>query len=168
VKVNSLLALTAMVAALAPAHALAADDDPYAPLKLYQGRWAVTSDREGKVTMVENRCARTGLFFACEQLVEGKTRALVVFLPDGRTSDGLFYHTQTLTPTAATPSPWSALTIDGDRWTYAGPHTGKAAWRRTINLFSGSDRIRFEIQESKDGNTWTTKTSGDERRAPDA
>ncbi|HZL00341.1 MAG TPA: hypothetical protein VFC47_10600 [Caulobacteraceae bacterium] len=167
-KVNSLLALIAMVAALAPAHALAADDDPYAPLKLYQGRWAVTSDQDGKTMTVENRCARTGLFFACEQAVEGKTKALVVFLPDGRTSDGLFYHTQTLTPTAAPPGGWNALTIDGDRWTYAGSHTGKAERERTINLFSGPDRIRFETQESKDGRTWTTKVSGEERRIPGA
>jgi hypothetical protein len=162
----SLFALTAIVSAVPPACAFAIDDDPYAPLKLYEGRWSVVSDQDGKTTAVENHCARTGLFFACEQVVNGKSAALIVFLPHGRTADGQTYRTQTLTAEAGAPRPWFTLTIDGERWTYAAVADGKPARQRTLNQFSGPDRIHFDVQNSKDGKTWTTKMSGEERRIP--
>jgi hypothetical protein len=65
------------------------DSDPYAPLKLYDGSWEVkVSLPEPKTDHLENHCARTGLFYACEQVANGKTGALVVFLPVGKTSSG--------------------------------------------------------------------------------
>jgi hypothetical protein len=63
-------------------------DDPYAPLKLYDGKWDVAMGGEKEPTRLENHCARTGLFFMCEQVVRGKTGALVVFLPFAKTATG--------------------------------------------------------------------------------
>ncbi len=154
-----------VVLALSAKAALAAADDPYAPLKLYEGAWsAVTSG--GKSTAIENHCARTGLFFACEQVVNGKPAALVVFLPRDRRQEGQVYLTQALTAGGDKPGPWHVLTIDGDRWIYAdaGRPRAKARRERTVNTFSGTDYIHFEIQRSTDGKTWTTMTSGDEHR----
>jgi hypothetical protein len=57
-------------------------DDPYAPLALYDGKWdSTTTIGEKESVRIENHCARTGLFFVCEQMLNGKTGSLVVFLP---------------------------------------------------------------------------------------
>src|SRR6516164_4786308 len=61
-----------------------AADDPYALLRLYNGTWDIASGAEQKITHVENHCTKTGLFFVCEQIVSGKSEALVVFLPLAR------------------------------------------------------------------------------------
>ena len=160
----------AVACALGPFGAAAAisADDAYAPLKLYDGAWTVVSS-DGKTTHLENHCARTGLFFACEQVVNGKPAALVVFLPQGRTGEGQTYRTQALTTDAGPPHPWYHLTIDGDRWVYAasaGDDKDHPLHERTLNQFTGPDRIHFDVQTSKDGKTWTTTLSGDERRGP--
>ena len=142
-------------------------DDAYAPLKLYDGAWIVTSS-DGKTTHLENHCARTGLFFACEQVVNGKAAALVVFLPQGKTAEGQTYRTQALTTDAGPPHPWYYLTIDGERWVYAASAGGEKnhpLHERTLNQFTGPDRIHFDVQTSKDGKTWVTTLSGEERRA---
>src|SRR5580704_8693683 len=114
-KCSTLLALAALGAACLPAAALAAPDDPYAPLNLYGGDWIVVSSH-AKTTRVENHCARTGLFFVCEQVLNGKSTALVIFLPEGRSDDGQTYRTQTLGADAGAVGPWRRLSIDGDRW----------------------------------------------------
>ena len=157
----------AAVGVAAPLHAApAAADDPYAPLKLYDGAWIIESS-DGKTTRVENHCARTGLFFACEQVVNGKPEALIVFLPRGRTADGQTYRTQALTAGAGRPGPWYYLVIDGEHWIYsarAAADKDHPSRERTVNDFSGPDRIHFAVQTSKDGKTWNTTLSGDERR----
>ena len=146
--------------------AAAAEADPNAALRLYDGKWIATADKDGKTTSIENHCARTGLFFACEQVVNGKTGALVVFLPQEKTAAGQIYRTQALRADGAEPGPWNRLTIDGDRWVYAGPVEDKEhpLHNRTLTRFFGPDRIRFEIQSSPDGQAWTTTMSGEERR----
>ena len=78
-----------------PSHAGASD--PYTPLALYNGRWDSQSgdggDKAADVHLV-NHCDKTGRFFVCEQVVNGKTEALVVFLPVGASGDSLRYRTQ--------------------------------------------------------------------------
>ena len=154
--------LTVFGLAFAAAPALAAPVDAYAPLMRLQGRWSVTSGA-GKTITLENRCAQTGLFLACEQVVDGTPAALVVFLPRGETKDGIIYRTQALRADGATPGPWYGLTIKGDDWIYAPIDKARD---RTLNHFSGADHIHFETQTSSDGVTWTTQTSGDEVRLP--
>jgi hypothetical protein len=142
-------------------------DDPYAPLKLYDGKWEVHASDEASVTHLENHCVKTGLFFACEQVVNGKTVALVVFLPIAKTATGgEEYRTQPLRPDASAGGDWGKLTIEDDRWVYSweGTDQGKKVFWRNVNTFSGKDRIHFEVQNSSDGTTWKTQKSGDESR----
>jgi hypothetical protein len=152
------------LAALA-APALAASD-PYEALKAIDGRWTVT---RGKATeTVENTCAKTGLFYACEQAVRGKPAALIVFLPRSTGRGTLVFQTETLTAAGDKAGPWHELTIDGDHWIYADIEKPRHGVRRerTLNSFSGPDFIHFEVQSSTDGETWTTRLAGDEHRAP--
>jgi hypothetical protein len=142
--------------------AAAAAPDPYAPLRLYDGAWTVTMRDSGKTTTdsLLNDCHQFERYFACQQTVNGKVGALVIFVPGDQAGE---YHTQNVTPEG-----WATgrgdLTIAGNRWTYLGKdeENGKTTWYRTTNEFTGNDRIHFEQATSTDGKTWTTTRSGDE------
>jgi hypothetical protein len=145
------------------------DDAAYTPLKLYEGKWLVApAAGEKEPARFENHCARTGLFFVCEQVVPGKPGALVVFLPVAKTEAGYEYHTTSLSTDASPAGDWGKLTIQGSRWVYSWDSTSdgkKIRWRNT-NTFSGPDQIHFEISRSDDDQTWKTVKSGDEHRIP--
>ncbi len=138
--------------------------EPYAPLRLYEGAWQVTSTPTSagkKPDRLVNDCAQAGRYFACQQTVNGKPGALVVFIPG--TMPG-HYHTQIVLPDGTALGPAGTLTIAGDRWTYLGEPDAKGVRYRTINVFSGRDRIHFESARSTDGKTWTVTMAGDETR----
>ena len=145
----------------------AVDEAAYTPLKLYDGKWEVSPAADEKEpSRFENHCARTGLFFVCEQVVPGQPGALVVFLPVAKTAAGYEYRNTALVAGSAPAGDWGKLTIEGQRWVYSWESTNdgkKILWRNT-NTFTGSDQIHFEISRSEDGETWKTVTSGDERR----
>jgi len=150
------------VGAIAPV-----DEAAYAPLKLYDGKWEVSpSGEEKEPSHFENHCARTGLFFACEQVVPGKPGALVVFLPVGKTAGGYEYRTKALIVDMPPAGDWGKLTIEGQKWVFSWESTydGKKTFWRNINTFTGADQIHFEISRSDDGETWKTVKSGDEHR----
>ena len=129
--------LIAGILVLFPAIALAAPIDAYAPLKRYEGKWIATSSG-GKTTVIDNQCARTGLFFVCEQSVNGKAAALVVFLPGAHGGAGETWRTQALTAAGDRPGPWHVLTIVGDRWVYADAEAPRGRARRERTPFSGA------------------------------
>jgi hypothetical protein len=60
----------------------------------------------------------------------------------------------------------SDLELNGDQWTYTNRRDeyGKTTFFRTINTFTGKDRIHFEHAHSAEGKQWTTDGSGDEVR----
>ena len=159
-------ACLSLIVVVAASSARAAGPDPYAALQLYDGAWSVTTDGQAGTTNLVNHCARTGLFFACEQVINGKTGALVVFKPIERRADGQAYMIEALRADGHAPGPWSLLIIDGDRWVYPDDFMehDQRVYTRTVNVFTGRDRIHFEIQRSTDQKSWTTQMSGDERR----
>ncbi len=143
--------------------------DPYAALKLYEGKWdSTTTTGEMESIRIENHCAQTGRFFVCEQGVDGKTVGLVVFLPVAQaTNGGEEYKTTGLSPDDGSSGGWNKMTIEGDRWTYSWEHTndaGKKILWRNVNHFFGTAKIHFEIQRSEDGKEWKTVKGGDEIR----
>src|SRR5271165_4185069 len=160
------LATVSLLATVAAGQGSSAD--PYAPLRLYEGTWEIhLSVPEKKTDKIVNHCARTGTFFSCEQEVNGKTAALVVFLPVGKTTAGaLEYRLQALQPDASDPQAWTHLVIDGETWLYTWDQkeAGKTTHWRNTNHFTGKDQIRFELQSSEDGTTWKTQLAGEEKR----
>jgi hypothetical protein len=142
--------------------------DPYAALRLYEGTWDLVPDGSGKANVrLENHCAKTGLFFSCEQIVATKSVALVVFLPVGGPAGSTQeYRTDALLADGSAPREWGKLTIEGDRWVYRSQDTenGKPVYWRTTNVFTGTDRIHFEVARSDDGSIWNIQKSGDEQR----
>ena len=145
----------------------AAAADPYAALRIYNGTWLVTTGA-GAPTHLTNHCACTGLFYACEQVVNGATTALVVFLPTGATATGQTYLTQPLRVPAATPPPWGPLTINGANWVYGAPDArpAKPGLDRTLNHVIDNGHIHFQVQHASAALKWVTIIEGDERRAP--
>jgi hypothetical protein len=145
--------------------------DPYAPLRLYDGKWDLipaNTDKPAEPLHIENHCAKVGDFFACDQFVNGKNIALVIFLPSHSIGNGGYaYRNQALNSEGDNSGTWGSLEITGNRWVYSSEEIdkGKKIFRRTINVFSGPDHIHFEVQRSEDGVRWTTDMSGDEVRA---
>ena len=140
---------------------VSASRDPYSPLKLYNGSWTLTMAGSSPKT-ITNHCNLVGKFFTCEQSVNHEVALLLIFIPKDAAGH---YYTQSVTPDGKAAGR-GALEIDGNRWTYSSSSTenGATTSYRTINVFSGTDRIHFEQQESKDGASWETKLSGDEVR----
>ena len=137
--------------------------DVYAPLRLYEGAWQVTQTTPApkKPDQLINDCAKIGRSFACQQAVNGKPGPLVVFIPDFPPGH---YHTQIVLPGGAALGPPGTLTSAGEHWTYLGTPDAKGVRYRTINVFSGRDRIHFVTARSPDGKTWTVTMAGNEMR----
>lgn len=140
----------------------AASDPVYAPLWLYQGTWQVTRSAGQKPDQLVNQCALVGKYFTCQQTVNGQAGALLVIIPAGQPGR---YYTQTILPEGRATGR-DDLEISGERWTYLSRRQegGTVTRYRTINTFSGKDRIHFEQAEATGDKDWVVKGTGDERR----
>ena len=139
----------------------------FTPIKLYEGTWTVVSAHtmagEGKPDTIVNHCTEGTAFYTCEQVVNGKSLALIVFTA---TDDPTKFHSQPVLPNGQAAGRGD-LTILGDHWTFLGNgknDAGKETFYRTENFFTGRDKIHFEQYESGDGKTWVKKNEGDEVR----
>jgi hypothetical protein len=150
---------------LLAALAIAPTADPFAPLELYNGTWTVHAQHSfsgaaGADTLV-NRCTRGQAFFSCEQVVNGKPAALVVFTAS---SEAGKFDVDNILPNGHASSD-TDLVINGDHWTFithSAPHMPRF---RTENTFHGPDNIHFEQFESPDGGkTWNKTNEGDDTR----
>lgn len=155
------LVLSAFVIASA---LVCAAEDAYTPLTLYNGGWRIQKAGTAAPDNLVNHCALTGLFYSCEQVVNGKTVALVIFVPADAPGK---YHTQAVLPSGKAAGV-SDLAIDGSHWVYLSSDVegNKTTWYRTTNIFTGKDHIHFEQAQSADGIHWTVAGSGDEDRVP--
>ena len=147
----------------------AAAPDPFARLAMYNGEWDVRAAHPwsgaapGAIDRLTSRCHRFSVYFACEQSVNGKPTALIVYAV-GEAPDQL--STRTIAPNGLAGGR-GLLTFAGSQWTYLDkpPATLKGNWSRTENHIVSRDRIRFEEYESADeGKTWTMTNSGEETR----
>ena len=145
-----------------------AEPDPYEPLRLYDGTWQVRmGGTDKKPDILVDHCVRTGKFYSCEQEFNGKTRALVVFLPAGTTSTGAMeYSTLVARADLTKPDDWEHLAIEGDTWTFTWMEKEgeKIVSMRNVNRFSGRDHIHFEVQKLEEGGNWKAQLAGDEDR----
>jgi hypothetical protein len=161
--------LSTLVLAALAGPAVAAEADPYETLKAMDGHWIGTT-QSGRTQRVDNACAHTGRFFVCEQAVDGKPAALIVFLPREHEERKLTFRTETLTSAGDPAEPWRDLTIDGDTWTWIEPAHGVAPKRRTVVTHSGPDYMRAEVQVEVKGEgeeaTWRTVGVETFNRAP--
>lgn len=148
----------AVLAVLVAAPALAAEADPYEALKAMDGHWTVTTG-SGRTEKVDNACSRTGLYFVCEETVEGKPTALVVFQPKGRNEGKLTYRVQTLTAGGDRPGAWKDLAIEGTTWTIADVEHRAGRRTRTVITHSGPDYMHVEVEAQGKDESWIPVSS---------
>ncbi|MHB1672764.1 MAG: hypothetical protein ACYCSP_00790 [Acidobacteriaceae bacterium] len=135
----------------------------FSSVSLYQGNWQVDPGMSGKgPDTLSNHCEEFTEYYACQQTVNGKVGALIVFVYAGTTGH---YNTQAILPNGFAQGRGDLL-IEGQRWTFSGKSTdsGNTTYFRTINDWYGHDRIHFEVAHSTDGKTWVIDHQGDERR----
>jgi hypothetical protein len=138
----------------------------FSDLTVYDGAWTITSPHTlagpGKPDTLVNHCNKNTAFYSCEQVVNGKPSALIVFVP---AVAPLTYYSQPILPDGHATGRGD-LTISGDHWTFLGKDVegDKTTWYRTENYFTGRDKIHFEQFESTDNKTWKLTNSGDEVR----
>ena len=141
--------------------------DQLAPISVYDGGWTITATTTmagaGKPDELVNHCSRATAYYACEQVVNGKPMALIVFTA---TEVPGKFHTQVVLPDGFSTGRGD-LTISDNHWTFLGKDVekDKTTYFRTENYFTGRDKIHFEQYESTDNKTWVKKNEGDEVRA---
>ena len=140
-----------------------AASNPYTPLWLYNGSWRVTRKDlapGAKPEELINQCALVGKYFTCQQTVNGTPGALLIFIPTGEPGH---YYTQNIRPDGLA-SRRGALQIEGNIWTYstAWDQGGTTIHYKTVNTFTGKNRIHFEQFESNNNKDWKMTNSGDE------
>jgi hypothetical protein len=143
--------------------------DPFAPLAIYSGTWTIHAEHPwsgaapGTTDHLVSHCQRFTLYFACEQTVNSKPQALLVYTASDTPGK---LHSRLINPDGLAGGRGD-LTLDGNHWTYLDkpPAPLKGNWSRTENFILDHDHIRFEEYESPDeGKTWTKTNAGTEER----
>lgn len=171
-----LTVLSAILLTSAPPRLFAADaaaiDKPSGldKVAVYQGTWKLTVEHLetpfGKAsheeTNLRNDCWRSAAFYACNQFVDGDSKALLVFTYDAK-SDAFRSH---ITLPDGTDAGGGKLLIKGNVWTFPWESTenGKTTHFRILNTFTSNDAIEFRQEYSTDGEHWTVMARGSETR----
>jgi hypothetical protein len=112
---------------------------------------------------LRNDCWQSGEFYACDQIVDGVSRALIIFSFNAK--DGT-YNNYAIQADGAPARPGGILTIAGIKWTYGSrpDPDEKPPFSRTVNVFDGDSTIHYKLEFTRDNKTWTTTREGVERR----
>ena len=116
--------------------------------------------------VLRNDCWRSAGFYACDQIVDGKSMALLVFLYDSATGSYSSYPIPASGAPAVHPG---RLIIDGPVWTFPwdSVEDGKTVHFRVVNTWESADSIAFRQEYSEDGVHWTLIADGHETRVTD-
>ena len=147
--------------------------DPLQTVAVYNGKWHSEDEAfdtrfskaaKESVDLV-NTCSTQGDFYICHQQLSkasGTTSSVMIFLWNSKAQ---VFDTYVMDARGGDPY-HGHLTTEGDTFTWgsAAENDSGPRWR-TLNLFSGRDRIVYRVQFSTDGGkTWTTTKQGTETR----
>ena len=137
-------------------------------IQAYAGTWKTEMEhfntaysKAGKEsTTLQNDCWKSGEFYACHQIVNGESKALIVFTYDSTTKAYTTYPIM-LDGRAAGHG---KLVIEGKVWTYPweDSENGKTTYFRVVNTFTAPNRIEFQQEYSTDQKSWTLMAKGSE------
>lgn len=135
------------------------------PLQVYDGSWLVTPKtapgQPSRVDHLTNHCHLADAFFTCEQVVNGKAMALLVFT---QASGAGKFHSTVVMPDGTPGGQPGDLTIAGQHWTFLNTdRAGKPSFR-VENTFRGRDHIHFEQFKASPDGSWQKTGEGDEVR----
>ncbi|HEY4356564.1 MAG TPA: hypothetical protein VGN16_12505 [Acidobacteriaceae bacterium] len=140
-------------------------ESAFAPLHVYEGTWNVHAQHpfsggSGPDTLV-NHCHEDQAFYTCEQVVNGKPAALVIYTVSGEAGK---FDVDNVLPNGHASSDTDLL-IRGGQWTYITNDAPHHPTFRVENTFHGPDAIHFEMFSTPDGGkTWTKVNEGDDTR----
>lgn len=139
-------------------------------ISAYAGTWKIDTEhfatpysKVGKEsTTVRNDCWKSAGFYACDQFVNGESKALIVFTYSAK--DDLF-HSYPI-PVDGGPAGSGKLLIKGNVWTYPWEDTseGKTVYFQVVNVFVAPDRIEYRQEFSTDKTHWTVTAKGMEQK----
>lgn len=144
--------------------------DRLAALSAYAGTWKTEtrhldtpfSKAGSESATLRNDCWRSAGFYACNQFVDGESKALLVFLYD----PAVGRYTSYPIPTGGGEVHPGSLIIEGQVWTFPWDYTegGKTTHFRVVNVWSSPDSIEFRQEYSSDAVHWTLMADGHETR----
>jgi hypothetical protein len=162
-----LLAAVVITALAVPTGAQAAGVDAIAA---YAGTWDVNvthyqtkySKPRREHSTLHNDCWRSADYYACDQIVDGQSRALLVFTYDAKQN---VYHSYVI-PQDGSDAHKGTLLISGSTWTYPmqDKDGGRTVYIRIVNGWDNPSTIRFRQEFSYDRKTWTLAASGIEHK----
>jgi hypothetical protein len=137
-------------------------------IRAYQGTWKMEVEhfdtahsKAGKdSSTLVNDCWKSGEFYACHQIVNGESKALLVFTYDPKAKTYATYPIM-LDGRAAGHG---KLVIEGNVWTYPWEDTenGTTTRFRVVNTFTSPKTIEFRQEYSTDDKNWTLMARGTE------
>ncbi len=140
------------------------------PLAAYAGTWRIHithyktrySKARTETSLLKNDCWRSAGFYACDQIVDGVSRALIVYTYDAKAA---VYHSQVLLPGGGLPSS-GTLMIAGNTWTFPWQDKDgkRTVYLRVVNIFVNRNTIKYRQEFSFDKIKWVLAASGGERR----
>ena len=157
--------LAVLVAAAVPAFAQASGIDA---IQAYAGTWKTAMEhfntpyskasRESSTLL--NDCWKSGEFYACHQIVNGESKALIVYTYDEKSKT---YSTYPILQGGGAAG-HGKLVIEKNVWTYPWENTenGKTTYFRVVNTFTAPNKIEFRQEYSADNQNWTQMATGSE------
>ncbi len=168
---STALALVGVAAISAPSFAA----DAYFPagldkVALYNGTWHLSADHfdtpfskaSHEETTLRNDCFRSAGFYACNQVVNGDSVAMLVFTYDAKADT----YTSHVVPASGGDGGTGKLLIKDNVWTFPWESTdnGKTTYFHVINVMTGTDAIEYRMEFSTDKEHWTLMAKGHEAR----
>ena len=138
-------------------------------LNVFAGTWKsdtqtfktpYSEESSGSTTLV-NQCWTAGAFLVCNQMVDGVSRALLVFSFVGGDT-----YSEVAIPAANGHGSNGTVLIDGGVWTFPGEQHkyGQVTYFRTVNIYNGNDSLDYREEYSTDQQNWTPMAKGHETR----
>jgi hypothetical protein len=139
-------------------------------ISAYAGSWTIHiehlatpySKASDEHTQLQNDCWRSGGFFACNQYVDGVSKALIVFTFDAASGK----YTSYPIPTDGSAAGSGRLEIQGNVWTFPweAKDGDKTTYFRVVNVFTAPDTIEYRQEFSTDKVKWTLMGRGEEKK----
>ena len=135
-------------------------------LTVYDGSWTVSPrpalGETAKVDHLTNHCHMTDAFYTCEQVVNGKPAALLVFTAGSVPGS---YHSTVVLPDGSPGGRPGELTIAGDHWTFLNKDENGKPTFRVENVIRDHDHIHYEQYKTTAQGGWELVGQGDEVRS---
>ncbi len=162
--------LCSIAIAIFSAGAAAQKSDGIVKIAAYAGTWTVDIqhvetpyNKAGHDhNTLRNDCWRSGAYFACNQYVDGDSKALLVFTYDAKADR----YTSYPVPADGSEAGKGMLVIRGNTWTYPweAKNGDKTTYFRVVNTWVKPDEIEFRQEFSTDNVKWTEMAHGLEKR----